>query len=238
MIRMRRIRLADPRGRDATVLLVPVGESVKQRYQDTEGRPVRNVRRIRATSDTCPDALFARYSDPDDLARALISGDPEIDMETTGRTTGPCDRVHLDGNGQVQYAPSVVEARFGPDGLEKDRRALSVRPSNIVTPAPPVWSGLLLPRAEVVRSYALTRAYQVVHSNALEYDFLLGIAAYLDEPQSMVQVGSGRRGVGPLILECNGPRYRGFLDGRVRDDAMRLVLYLGAFELAVPDERL
>jgi hypothetical protein len=89
-----------------------------------------------------------------------------------------------------------------------------------------------------MRQYALTRAYQVMHTNALEFDFLYGIAAHLDEDAAMAQVGSGRRGVGPLIFERNGSKYRGFLDGRVQGDAMRLVLYLAAFELAAPEDRL
>ena len=237
MVRLRRIRLADHRGRDATVLLVPVGESMKRRHQDMDGRPVRSVRRMRATSKTHADALFVKYSDPDELSRALISNDPEIDLETTGRATGPCDRVPIDGDGQILYAPSIVEVRCGPDGIETDRRPLSVRPSNLVTPAPPVWSGVILPRLGVLQRYALTRAYQVRHSNALEFDFLYGIAAHLDERGVMAQVGSGRQGKGPLILERNGPKYRGFLDGKTQGDAGRRVLYLAAFELAAPEER-
>ena len=237
MVRYRRVRLADHRGRDATVLLVPIGESVKRRHQDMDGRPVQSVRRVRATGQTCADALFARYPDPDELSRSLIDGDPELDVEMTGRVTGPCDRVHIDGEGQVLYAPSVVEVRCGPDGMECERRPLSMRPSNLVTPAPPVWSGVLSPRAEIIKQYALTRAYQVMHTNALEFDFLFCVAAQLDERKAMAQVGSGRRGNGPLILERNGPKYRGFLDGRVQGDAMRLVLYLAAFELAAPEER-
>ena len=76
-----------------------------------------------------------------------------------------------------------------------------------------------------------------MHTNALEFDFLYGIASYLDERRAMAQVGSGRRGIGPLILERNGPKYRGFLDGRIQGDAMRLVLYFASFELAAPEER-
>ena len=102
---------------------------------------------------------------------------------------------------------------------------------------PPAWSGVLVPQCEAVRRYAFTRAYQVMHTNALEFDFLHGIAAYLYERNAMAQVGSGRQGKGPLILERNAPKYRGFVDGRIQDDAMRLVLYLAAFELAVPEER-
>ena len=237
MVRFRRIRLADHRGRDATVLLVPVGEGAKRRYQDIERRPVRSVRRVRATPRTCVDSLSERYPDPDELARSLIDGDPEVDLEMTGRATGPCDRVHIDGDGQILYAPSIVEVRYGSDGIEQERRPLSVRPSNLVTPAPPAWSGMLLPRSEAIRRYAFTRAYQVMHTNALEFDFLYGIAAHLDERKVMAQVGSGRQGKGPLILERNGPKCRGFLDGRIQGDAMRLVLYLAAFELALPEER-
>jgi hypothetical protein len=193
---------------------------------------------VRATSATCANRLLEQYSDPDELARSLIDGDPETDLEVTGRAAGSCDGVHIDGDGQVLYAPSVVEVRYGADGIEQERRPLSVRPSNLATPAPPVWSSVLLPRDEVVKRYALTRAYQVMHTNALEFDFLYSIAAYLNERQAVVQVGSGRRGNGPLILERNGPKYRGFLDGCIQGDAMRLVLYLAAFELAVPETRL
>lgn len=238
MMRLRRIRLADHRGRDATVLLAPIGESIRRRHRDTDGRPVHNVRRIRGTGETHTDALFTRCPDPDELSRALITGDPEIDIEMTGRTTGSCDRIHLNGDGQILYSPSVIEVRYSPDGIECERRPLSVRPSNLVTPAVPVWSGLLLPRGDVIRRYALSRAYQVMHSNALEYDFLHGIAAYLDEKHSMVRIGSGRRGIGSLALERNGLKYRGFLDGRIRDDSMSLVLYLAAFELAMTEDGL
>ena len=237
MVKNRRIRLADHRGRDATVVLVPVVERVRRALQENDGRPVRHVRRVRSTRDTNLDALMARWPDPDELSRALIDGDPEIDLNLTGRTTGPCDRVYLDGDGGVIYAPSMMEMRFAPDGLEIERRPVVTRPANLVTAAPPVWSGVLMPREEVVRRYALTRAYQVAHTNALEFDFLHGLAAHLDERNAMAQIGSGRRGKGLLISERNGPTYRGFLDGRVQGDAMRLVLYLAAFELAPPEVR-
>ncbi len=237
MVRTRRIRLADHRGRDATVLLVPIVHDKRRCHQDAQGRPVANVRRVRATRETGAEALLARWPDPDELARALVADDPELDMEIAGRATGPCDRVYLDGNGDVLYAPSVVEVRYASDGLEAERRPLTVRASNLTTPMPPVWSGVLLPREQVVRNHALTRAYQVMHANALEFDFLHGIAAHLDARGAMAQVGSGRRGTGPLILERNGACYRGFLDGRVRGDAMRLVLYLAAFALQEPEAR-
>ena len=232
MVRNRRIRLADHRGRDATVALVPIVQHTPRHWQDAQGRPVRHVRRVKAMGTTHFDALAAKWPDPDDLSRVLIDSDPEIDLALAGRSTGPCDRVFLDGDGAALYAPAFMEVRFSPDGVERERRPVLTRSANLVSAAPPIWSGVMLPREEVVRRYALARAYQVVHTNALEFDFLYELATYLDERKSMVQVGSGRRGTRSLVLERNGPSYRGFLDGRVQGDAMRLVLYFAAFELA------
>lgn len=235
MVGARRIKLSDHRGRDAVVILLPVTDKTKSRYQDTEGRQVHRVRRIRSTVDTSVESLLAKYLDPDDLSHALVTGDPEIDLELSSRAAGTCDRFHLDADGNLIYASSIMEVRYDSSGIEEARRPVINRPANLVTAVPPVWSGVLIQRSEAIRRYAFTRAYQVVHSNALEYDFLYGIASYLHERQSMVQVGTGRQGRGPLRTERNGPRYRGFLDGKIQGDAMRLVLYLSAYELAVKD---
>ncbi|MHB0999252.1 MAG: hypothetical protein ACYC27_08395 [Armatimonadota bacterium] len=235
MVGSRRIRLSDHRGRDAVVILLPVTDRIQNRYQDTEGRQVHRVRRIRSTVDTSIESLLEKYSDPDDLSHALVTGDPELDMELSGRAAGSCDRFHIDADGNLIYAPSIMEVRYDSSGIEEARRPITNRPANLVTAVPPVWSGVLIQREDAVRRYAFTRAYQVVHSNALEYDFLLSIASYLDERRSMVQVGTGRQGRGPLRTQRNGPRYRGFLDGRIQGDAMRLVLYLSVFELAASE---
>lgn len=232
----RKIRIADHRGRDATVLLVPVSHRVEKRYQNIEGAPVESVRRIKSAADTHIDVLLKRYSDPDDLARALITEDPDVDIELAGRTTGSCDRLYMNGEGKIVYTPGVMEIRCSPDGAEIERRPKRIRPANTVTPTPPVWSGTLIPVDDAVKRYAFTRAYQIMHQNALEFDFLFGIASYLHERESMAQVGSGRSGKGPLILERNGPGYRGFLYGQIMGDAMRLVLYLSTYELTMPED--
>jgi hypothetical protein len=232
----RKIRIADHRGRDATVILVPVFHRTEKRYQNMEGSPVESVRRIKGTQDTHADNLMKRYPDPDDLARALIAEDPEADIELAGRATGSCDRVYSNPAGEIIYSPSIMEIKYDSVGLEIERRPKRIRPANTVTAAPPVWSGTLIPVSDAIRRYAFGRAYQVMHQNALEFDFLMGIASYLHERESMVLVGSGRNGRGPLILERNGPRYRGFLHGRVMGDAMRLVIYLSQFELKPPED--
>ena len=82
--------------------------------------------------------MLARHPDPDELARVLVAEDPEVDPEVTGRATGQCDRVHIDGADKILYAPSVLEVRLDPDGIEQERRPLTVRPSNrSESPKPP-----------------------------------------------------------------------------------------------------
>jgi hypothetical protein len=58
---------------------------------------------------------------PEALARALVDGDPELDLEVAGRETGPCDRVYLGHDAKPLYSgrllhlppssPPVVPAR-------------------------------------------------------------------------------------------------------------------------------
>lgn len=215
----RRIWLSDHRGRDAIVVLTspPAKETV--RYQDLDGRPVRPVRRIKLARDGWDSS-----ADPDELARLLVDGDPEVDMELTGRETGPCDRVYRDGEGRAVYVPHFMEVRTKPDGRE-ERRPLVSRPATIAAGRPLVWRGCVQ-RTGIVREFAFCRAYQVRHTNALEFDFLRSICEYLEERGAMARLGSGADGEGPLVLERGGTPYRGYLDGRTRGEAMRLVLYL------------
>jgi len=232
---IRQIRLADHRGRDAICGLLPVRVPDARRWQNLAGQPVHALRRVRATAATHPEALLAQSPDPDDLAQALMAGDPEWDPRALGRPTGPCTRGYLDGDGQPCYTPQWTELRPDGQGTERARRPLPSRPANLAPATPPVWSGVLLPRQELVRRVAFVRAYQVVHGDALQFDFLYDLAQYLQQRQALVQVGSGRQGRGPLVCERNGRPYRGYLDGRVQGEAMRLVLYLAAGELTMPE---
>jgi len=170
------------------------------------------------------------------IAQALLTGDPEVDIETVGREVGRCDRVFINGQGQPLYSARPVEVHYDGRGHETARRDPVVVPANLMPETPPVWSGRLLSRDEAVRRYAFTRAWQVRHTNALEYDFLHGLAAYLEQQQSLALVGSGPRGTGPLITERNATPMKGFLEGRTRGDSYLLVLHLAAFELRPPEE--
>ena len=229
----RRLWLADHHGRNAVVALVPRRHAAPPGHRDAAGRSVRSCRCIKATTDTSFDSLRHRFADFQALARALVDGDPEADLETAGRETGPCDRVYVGQDGKPLYSARMMEVIYDRNGTELDRRPPQIVPANLVPDRAPVWSGKLLSWREAIGRFAFTRAYQVRHTNTLEYDFLFGLVCYLEQRQSLVLVGSGPRGTGPLIPERNALAMKGFLAGSTQGNAYRLVLYLAAFELRV-----
>jgi len=232
----RRIWLAGHRGRDAVVTLVPRRRNEEAQYADANGSRVRFSRVVKSTEATAWERLRSEHGDPELIAQALLSGDPEVDIETVGKEAGPCDRVFIDGQGKPLYSARPLEVLYDGNGTETSRREPIDVPANLVPDTPPIWSGRLLSRDEAVRSYAFTRAFQVRHTNALEYDFLHGLAVYLEQQESLALVGSGPRGIGPLITERNATPAKGFLEGRIQGDKYLLVLHLAAFELRPPED--
>lgn len=232
---LRRIRLADHRWREATVVLVPCRKPPAITYADSCDAPVRFTRRIKSTDATSYNALLSRYGDPEFLSRVLIDGDPEVDMEAAGCEAGPCDRVHVGADGKPLYSARMVEIIHDCKGNEIVRREPENTPANLVPDTSSVWSGKLIPRSEAVLRYAFTRAYQVRHGNSLEYDFLFGLAKHLEDRDALALVGSGSKGTGPLILERNGTPMKGFLEGRVKGETYLLTLHLASFDLKTPE---
>lgn len=227
----RRIRLADHLGREATVWMVPCRVRDFTGSCNEAGEALWVTQRLKATDQSHPDVLAARWTDPADLARSLMTGDPELDLEQTGCKTGDSQRIWLDGDGQPIYVPKLEQVRHDEQGKIVQRRPLRARPGNLVPPAAPIWSGVILDRKDVLTRYALRRAWQLMHGNSLEYDFLLELARWLDKRGQMALVGRGRSGRSPLILARGARPCLGFLDGRVRGESLRLVLYLTAGEL-------
>jgi len=232
----RRIWLADHRGRDAVVALVPRHRDRGVRYADAHGAPVRFCRVVKRTEATAWERLRAQHGDPELIARALLANDPEVDLETVGREAGPCDRVYIDRLGNPLYSARPVDVLYDTGGRETARRDPVETAANLVPDTAPVWSGRMLARDEAVRRYAFTRAFQVLHANALEYDFLHGLAEHLEQQNALALVGSGSGGTGPLVTERNATQMKGFLEGRTEGDRYLLVLHLAAFELRPPQE--
>jgi len=231
---VRKMSLSDHRGRNALVALEGCRVRQVPRYQEGTGSLVRHVRLVKTDMTTTHKALACRFGDGDELATALMDSDPEIDIESAGRETGSCKRIFVDGKGEPLYAARILAVVYSPDGSEKERRDPKSYASNLLDPRP--WSGKFFPPDMAVRRFAFTRKYLVRHVDPLSFDFLHAIAKYLEERSSLLVVGSGPQGTGPLILEKNGAPMLGLLEGRTDGDGYLLVLHLAGFELRCPQE--
>ena len=228
---IRKIRLADAKGRDGLVYLSSPSCMAGPGLHGLQGNTVRFERIIKSPMDRNEPALRRQYNDDDSLVRALIDADPEIDMEIAGRIAGPCDRVWVNPEGEPLYAATMLEIVYGPDGVEKEQRPPIDVEANMGEDMPLRWSARFFKPEELIRRFATTRKFQILHSDGLTFDFLLGMARMLEEKNAFVSIGAGPRGRDPLILERNGTPYRAFLEGHVKGDDYLLILHLSNLEL-------
>ena len=211
---MKAMRLADPFGRDALIWLKPLSTHRKRQYRDLDGTPARSVQRWKGRRPS--SVLLTSLPDPDQLSKKLIHEDPDVDLGFAGCASGPCDLVYLGNDGAPIHFPDYQEADTGNPWHPPEPNLTNK----------PFWSGRYFEREDLLRRVAFSKAFQLFHSNVLEFDFLKQIAVHLEERDQMVQVGSGRHGKGALFLQRGGKPYRGFLDGRSKSCSIRLVLYL------------
>ena len=226
---MRTIHFADAGGRDSHVAFVTV-KPPSPPLRVAGGKLVAMRRFILAGDGNTHDALAARHGV--DYGAALIDGDPEVDLELTGRPITSTSVVYLDGDGDVlRMAPEIVEAIYGPDGTEKERRPPQDKLANVDIETPLRFTKNRLKRADAVRRFAFSRTVQLWHTDGLTYDFLHGLAKSLDDADEMVLLGGGETGRDPIVFQMNGLPWRGFLDGRVEGPKYQLLLRLSNLEL-------
>jgi hypothetical protein len=233
----RTLSLTDEKRRDAQVELVSPAKPDALQWIATEtGAPLHLERLIKSTDKSSWDALLGKYGSPAGVGRALVDGDPELDLEQVGRRLGQASRVFVGQGGQVLYSARVLSVVTTPDGAEKSRGDFvdveATGGENV--PALP-WTGRLMPADEVVRRFALSRKLQLRHVNGLTFDFLHAIAAHLEKAGKLLLLGAGPKGAAPLIFQTNGTPFRGFLEGRTDGpDRYLLVLHLSNLELKRP----
>ena len=226
---MRLIHLADADNRDSNVRFVSVSPAPPP-ARAVQGKPVFFRRYLASSEQGTHDALQKAHGE--DYGKALIEGDPEVDIESVGRVIGPTNTVYLSAGGEVlQVAPRIIEVLFGPDGAERERRNPVETPSNIQDATPVRWGKMRMKRKDAVRRLAFMRSVQLVHVDGLTYQYLHGLARQLDEADEMVLLGAGASGRDPLIFQTNGVPWRGFLEGRVDGPRYQLLLRLSNLEL-------
>ena len=227
------ISITDDRKRDAAVVANSPSKKAKTTYRTVDGRHPENARLVKTTEHTSYAALLREYNDDtDQLAEALIAGDPEIAIEQVGQRLNNAARVFLKPDGSVMYAARVLRVTYDNLGEETDREDFIDVEATVGEDCSSLpWSGRLIPLEQAVSKFAMVRKLQLRHINGLTFDFLYDIAKRLHEEGKLLLLGSGKKGSQPLIFNKNGRPYRGFLEGRTDGDAYRLVLHLSNLEL-------
>ena len=101
-------------------------------------------------------------------------------------------------------------------------------PENFLGKLPNLDLRKLLPISVVLTRFVLLKKIQIHLSSSKAFEY--NLAKELHEKKSMVLLCESKSGK-PLIFEEDGTPYRGFLEGRVKDDSYLLILHLSNFEL-------
>ena len=200
------------------------------------GKDIEFRRFVAATDRGRDESLSAVFGD--EYGQALVDGDPEIDIDVVGRQIVRTETVFLSATGEVLHSsPQIMEVLLDPDGSERERRVPEDAPANVNDELPVRWTGRKMSKDEVVHRFAFKRTMQLRHVDGLTYDFLFAMATELHEEEAMMLVGGGPKGRDPLVFMENGTPYRGFLEGRVKDEKYQLLLHLSNMELKLPAEQ-
>ena len=229
---VQRIHIANAAGRDATLLAVSASPKSGHRASKN-GTPVAFRRYVAAGELLTDSDLSARFEGSYD--KQLIDADPEIDFEIVGRFITTTQSVLIGSSGDPLYcAPEVIEVVVDPAGNELERRAPNDMPANINEVIPVSWTKRMMPKADVVRRFAIKRTVQLRHADGVTFDFNYAMAKELAEKESVILVGAGDGGKEPLLFQLNGTPYRGFLEGRIDGERYQLLLHLSNMELKRP----
>lgn len=233
---MPEINIANSAGRDALVALESVRSPLKVRWVDEQGRQVESARLLKGPIDRDIDALVTRHGDLQGVGKALLEGDPEVDLESTGRILRNTSRVYVDADRQIVHKVQFWEIVRNPDGSQRDRRPRKIIEPNLASDLPLRWSGVYIKREQACRKFVFSSKVQLHHTNGLTYDFLFGMAKELEAKDCLMLLGAGPKSKEPLILRRGGSPYRGFLEGRTQGDKYLLVLHFSDLELKAPVE--
>ena len=223
--------MSNEKKRDAQVVYKTIPSPSKVHMAMASGEVVKNKRLLKGTSKNSIKTLLKQYVEPGKVADAIISGDPDVDLELVGKTLSNTDRVYINDEEKVVYKIRKNEKVFLPDGSMKEEREPRYLSANISSNNPISWTGKFMPRNKLYNKLVFNKNYQICHVNGLTYDFLFAMAKDLADKDSMMMLASGAKGNEPLVFNDGGKPYRAFLEGRIQGEKYCLILHLTDLEL-------
>lgn len=230
---MAKLDISNTKGRNAEILYTGQVKPSGVIMVNTAGEKPVSRRIVKTTKGY--EQLLRQFTDPAAVSHALVHGDPELDMEMTGRYAEKPIKVYLNQQHAVVYKVRVEEQVFDAKGELKETREPKYLEKN-TTGEHPLKGGKLFPKKQIFNKFIFGRKYQLRHVNGLTYDFLFEIAKELAEKDSLMMLGSGAKGLLPLVFQDGGTPWRAFVEGRIKDDSYCLILHLTNLELkALPE---
>jgi len=230
---MRTINITNEKKRDAQVCMEVLKKPSGFKKVLPSGEDYINLKILKHNLALAFETLSKNYADLVKMGEAVIAGDPEIDLELTGKRITGTRKLYLDKDGRIAYRINMTQIIKDPFGKEKERRDLSKAMSNVTGESIVQWTGRKFPKSETIRKFVFQNKMQLKHVSGLTYDFLYEMAKNLHETKSLMFIGGGPKGNEPLILTQGGDPYRGFLEGRIDGEKYCLILHLTNMEVKV-----
>ena len=230
-MRLRKIHISNKKSRNTLINFKGFSPSSNAMKVDDDLNIVINKKIIKGIAENTFEGIKNDLGeDLVEMAESLIKGDPEIDIEITGKFLGQSPKVYINENLNVVYRVNKKEKVFLPNGELKEERDLRQLTSNVAIDEPLKWSGKYFPIEKSYNKFVFVRTYQLFHDSGLTYDFLFEMAKELEEKKSFLLLGSGSKGMGPTIFQEGGQPFRAFLEGRTHGDQYMLLMHLSNLE--------
>jgi hypothetical protein len=233
---IRYIKIEDENKRDAEITFKSVTQKNKV-YLALKNRekPI-NKKVIKSSKDFKLENLIGKtepsQKEYDSFSEELINGDKEIDFELFGKFIDRTDRIYTDKNLNPVFNVNLTEKVFDTEGNLKEERKPTYLNSNISGENIIRWTGKYIPKNKLYNKVVFSSKYQIKHINGLTFDFLYKISKTLRDKNSFMMLGGGK-GNEPLVFNDGGKPYRGFLEGKVKDNSYCLILHLSNQEYKI-----
>ena len=240
---LRYIKLANQKNRDAEVTFRSLNPKPTVKMVQESGEHVVNKRVVKGTSKNSTQTLLNKYDEKSKdsqeiklqlasrIAEDIISNDPEIDVELTGKFIEDVSRVFINESEKPVFTVKKTEKIFSPKAELKQEREPKYNECNILDENMVKWTGKLMPKSKIYNKLVFNKKYQIKHINGLTYDFLFDMAKELSDKDALMMMGGGASGKEPLVMNDGGKPYRAFLEGRIKGNKYCLILHLTDQEL-------
>ncbi len=226
----RYIHIADAKGRDAEIIFNSKPKKPTVKLVTEKGEEVQSLRVLKGAVNNSFEGMSKSIGEGEAIAQAMITSDPEIDLNLTGRFINGSSRVYIDKDLKPVSRITKKEIVHNPDGSVKEERVPKELLANILSEIA-VKPGKLFPKKDMYNKLVFAKKYQLHHINGLTFDFLFEMAKDLHDKESIMMLGGGAKGNEPLVFQDGGKTYRAFLEGRVKDNSYVLLLHLSNLEL-------